>query len=281
MGKIIVCIDGSQYADKICDLSGWVSRNIKSEIALLHVVAPHYDFSAKSNLSGAIGLGAKSGLLKELTEIDEKRGRLEQQKGQLILSHASEYLANSHNISNIEILHRRGALNEVVFDLESQAELVIMGKKGESNTGLNLESIARNLSKPLLIVNKAAILPQQRFLIAYDGSKSAQKALDFVISSPLLQGLECHLLKICESSGKAEEILQDGQRQLSEAGFKVKTALRKGKVISNVIADYSKEFNIELLVMGAYGHSKIRNIILGSTTEAMIKKLDLPLLLIK
>jgi len=285
MGKIIACIDGSSHTDSVCDLSSWVASNTNLAVSLLHVAVPHADMEAKIDCSGTIGLGAKSGLLKELTEIDEAHGKMEQKKGQIMLEHANDELA-AKDIKKVEMLHRRGSLVETIEELESDAELIVMGKCGENTDdisgkiGVNLERVARAIHKPLLVATKN-VKPIIRFLIAYDGSPSSKKAVEYAVGNPLLKGLECHLLKVCEESGKAEAILKQAEDSLVGAGFTVHATLQKGKPVKAIVSDYIKKNDIDLLVIGAYGHSKIRSLILGSTTTALINKSNIPVLLFR
>ncbi|MDA0782137.1 MAG: universal stress protein [Rickettsiales bacterium] len=285
MGKIIACIDGSTHADSVCTLSSWVSGQSGFKISLLHVVAPHTEMEAKGNLSGSIGLGAKSELLEELTKIDEEHGRLELKKGRLMLDHAKEELENL-GISTPEILHRRGSLVEIIGELEADVEIIIMGKRGENHNnasnhlGSNLERVARSIHKPLLIAtdNPKDI---KRFIIAYDGSPSVKKALDYITNTPLLKGADCHLLKAGDDNAQTQAIIKEAEDKLKAASFNVHTHIQKGKQVENFVADYAAANDINLLVIGAYGHSKIRSLILGSTTTSIIRKSDIPVLLFR
>jgi nucleotide-binding universal stress UspA family protein len=47
------------------------------------------------------------------------------------------------------------------------------------------------------------------------------------------------------------------------------------------LANYQVEKNIDLMVMGAFGHSRIREILLGSFTAKMLEKTQRPLLLLR
>ena len=287
MGKIIACIDGSAHVDSVCTLTSWAAKKSKNEdVSVLHVIAPHSDRAATCNLSGAIGLGAKAGLLEELTEIDEERGKIEQKKGKLILNHAKEELAVK-GIKKVEILHRRGALVETITELEESADLIIIGKRGENASGAaahlgsNLERVARSLSKPLLVATRETVEPIKSFLISYDGGESTKKAVDYAINNPLLKGMDCHLLKANDDSEKAESVLKEAADKLKKAGFEVYTTVAKGKPVKTLIAEYVSKQHIDLLVIGAYGHSKIRNLFLGSTTTAVIHQSEVPVLLFR
>lgn len=284
MGKIIACIDGSAYADSVSQLGAWAHERTGLGVSLLHVVAPHAEV-IKADMSGQIGLGAKSALKEELAKLDEEHGKLELKKGQLMLDHAKEEMA-AKGIPHPEVLHRRGSLVETITELESEAELVVIGKRGEHHhaaphhLGSNLERVARAIHKPLLVAttNMQRI---EKFLIAYDGSSSANKAVDYTVSHPLLKGLECHLLKIGDAEPEAQALLEQAEDKFKVAGFTVHASLKQGKPVERVVADYVNAHGIQLLVIGAYGHSKIRSLILGSTTTALVRKTEIPLLLFR
>lgn len=284
MGKIIACIDGSAYADSVTHLSAWAHERTGLAISLLHVVAPHSEV-VKADMTGQIGLGAKANLLEELTKLDEEHGKLELRKGQLMLDHAKEELA-SKNITKPEILHRRGSLVETIVEMEADVALVVMGKRGEhhhaapDHLGSNLERVARAIHKPLLVATKT-VKPVSRFLIAYDGSPSAQKAVEYIAANPLLKGLECHLLKAGDKTSESEAMLKQAQDKLTAAGFTVQAAFISGKSVADAVASTIAEHAIDLLVIGAYGHAKLRSLILGSTTTALIRKSDVPVLLFR
>ncbi|MGY6631794.1 MAG: universal stress protein, partial [Wenzhouxiangella sp.] len=48
-----------------------------------------------------------------------------------------------------------------------------------------------------------------------------------------------------------------------------------------VINDQIGQLDLELLVMGAYGHSRIRHLIVGSTTTAVLRSCSIPVLLLR
>lgn len=285
MGKIIACIDGSAYADSVCALSAWAAERSGLSISLLHVIKPHSEAVTKSDLSGQIGFGANTSLLEKLSKLDEEHGKLEQEKGKLMLEHAKAELA-AKGISKPDMLHRRGSLVETLTEMENEMDLVVMGKRGEhadiapAHLSSNLERVARAIHKPLLIAIKD-VKPINRFLIAYDGSVSAQNAVEYISSNPLLTGLECYLLKVGDKTSEDETALQLAQNKLTSAGFTVNTMLVSNKSVTDAVASAITENAIDLLVIGAYGHSKIRSLILGSTTPMLIKNSNIPLLLFR
>ncbi len=285
---ILACVDGSVYADSVCAMAGWASRQLDAPVHLLHVQPPGSDYAAPTDLSGAIGLGAKSALLEKLTQVDEARGKLDQQKGKVILDHAREQLeVHLAQLSSdrVELLHRRGSLVETIAELERSTQLIILGKRGEHadfatlHLGSNLERVVRAAHTPILVAART-FNPIKRFVVAYDGGPSARKALDYLARHPLLQGLECHLLKVGAETQENQQSLQEAATKLRQGGLAVQTLLQQGHA-DDVIATYVKAHEMDLVVMGAYGHSHIRTLIIGSTTSNMLRSCPVPVLMFR
>lgn len=285
---ILACVDGSYYTDSVCAHAAWAAQRLQAPVQILHVQPTHNDYAAPRNLSGAIGLGEKSALLEKLTQVDEERGRLDQQKGKLILEHAKTELTNAGiggELTPITTLHRRGSLVETIAELDEHTQLILLGKRGEQadfatlHLGSNLERVVRSAQKPVMVAARG-FNPINRFVIAYDGGSSTRKALAYLVQSPLLRGLECHLLKVGADNADNRAQLADAERALQQAHFTVHTSLRQGNV-DEVLANYVKNEAIELLVMGAYGHTHIRTLIIGSTTSNMLRSCLVPVLMFR
>lgn len=282
--NILACIDGSVYTDSVTAHAAWASKRLSAPIQLLHIQAPSAESDSTSDLSGAIGLGVKSALLEKLTQLDEARAKLEQQKGKLILDHAKGLLADEH-VGEVSALHRRGSLVEAITELEDSAEMIVVGKRGESadfatlHLGSNLERVARAADKPVMVASRS-FTEINRFVIAYDGGPSTLKAIEYVLDNPLFQGLECHLLKVGTDNDANQRDLDKATAQLEAGGFTVNALLRQGDADA-VISEYVKSAEIDLLLMGAYGHSRIRTLIIGSTTSSMLRSCLIPVLMFR
>jgi nucleotide-binding universal stress UspA family protein len=280
---ILACVDGSLYADSVCGYAAWASPRLGAGVRLLHVQTPTATASP-TDLSGSIGLGARSRLLEELAQVDETRSKLDLQKGKLILAHAKEQLVTL-GVANIETLHRRGSLVETLAELDASAQLILLGKRGENaasaflHLGSNLERVVRAAHKPILVCPRA-FKAINRFVIAYDGGASTVKAVDSIASNPLLKGLECQLLHIGSKNTTIEHMMSEAALKLQQSGLSVHTQFMPGHPDEAIVA-YVEENGIDLLVMGAYGHSHIRTLIIGSTTSAMLRASHLPVLMFR
>jgi nucleotide-binding universal stress UspA family protein len=284
MAKILVCIDGSVYADNLCTHAAWVAKNINAEIDLLHVLRRPSDYEAPTDHTGVMGLEARSHLLDELTKMDEERGRLDQEKGKIILEHGAKILKEA-GVETINRIHRRGSLVETIQELEGSVDMVFMGKRGEHADrgsvylGSNLEKVARSIHKPLFIIS-AVVRPIKRFLIAYDGKSSVHKAIDYITGHPLLtKDVECHLLAV--DRGKGDIDTSEAEQTLREAGFTVIQKTEQNPHADQAISSYVVDNEIDLLIAGAYSHSRMVSLFLGSTTALLIKACKIPLLLFR
>jgi nucleotide-binding universal stress UspA family protein len=281
---ILTCVDGSLYTDSVCAHGAWASRRLGAPVRLLHVQAPDVRPDTPADYSGAIRADEMGSLLEKLAQVDEARGKLDQHKGWLIIEHAKEQLAAA-GAPPIETLHRRGSLVETITELESAAQLIVLGKRGEHadfaslHLGSNLERVVRAAHRPILVCSRS-FKDVRRFVIAYDGGASASKAVEYVASSALLGQLECHLLTIGNESEDTRAMLERAAATLRQRGFVVQTYIRPGQP-DTVIAAHIEAHDIGLLVMGAYGHSRIRNLIIGSTTSAMLRSCRIPVLLFR
>jgi nucleotide-binding universal stress UspA family protein len=281
---ILACVDGSHYTDSVCAHADWASRQLNVPIWLLHIQAPHGEQATVTDYSGSIGVGEVGALLEKLSLVDEARGTLDQHKGELILEHAKKQLAG-HGHTTLEAFHRRGSLVETLTELERSIHLIVLGKRGEHadfaklHLGSNLERVVRAARTPVLVCSRdfKAITS---FVIAYDGGQSAGKAVDYIAKSPLLKGLECHLLQIGQVNAETQRVLDIAAAPLKQNGFSVQTHIAQGRP-DEVIAAYIERNAIRLLAMGAYGHSRLRTLFIGSTTSAMLRSNHIPVLLFR
>ncbi|PLC48575.1 universal stress protein UspA [Pollutimonas subterranea] len=284
MSKILACVDASPYAMSVCDLTAWLASRLKSDIELLHVVQRKSAVASRHDYSGAIGLGVKSELLEELTRIEEAQGKLAVKSGRALLDAAQARVRTGAD-GNIELVHLHGGIIETILEREAETELVIMGKRGASSeyatahTGSKIERILRASKKPLVIAPQQFLHPEN-VVIAYDGGKSILRALEYVASSPLFDGMPIHLIMAGEEPEARRAELERALLTVGANGRKADWTLLPGAP-DKVIADYMADRPGSMLIMGAHGHSPLRTLIVGSTTTAVVRAVHAPILLVR
>ena len=135
----------------------------------------------------------------------------------------------------------------------------------------------RGSRRPVLVAARA-FRPIRRFLVAFDGSPSARKAVEHVAQSPLLKGLPCEILMVADKA--SDERLDRAAETLRAAGFAVEARLEPGEPDEVIAADVERD-DIDLVVMGAYGHSRIRAFLIGSTTSEIVRACLRPVLMVR
>lgn len=284
MSKLVAFIDGSIYSKSVCEHAAWLARETGLSLEVLHVLGRRETSSTPSDLSGSISLGARSSLLKELTELDEQRAQLAQKRGRLILNEAKSAL-NEAGVQSVSTRLRTGDILAAVEEYEDLAEMLVVGKRGEAadfarlHLGSNLERIVRSSRKPILVAARS-YKPIQKVLVAFDGGPSCHKAITYMAKSPLFADLACHLLLVGDDSDSNRRSLEAARKELEEASRIVTTERLQGQP-EKLIARAVENEAANLLVMGAYGHSRIRSLIIGSTTSEMIRSCLIPVLLFR
>lgn len=284
MSKIIALVDGSIYAESVCDHAAWIATRTGADVELLHVLGHRRGAGAPNNLSGSIALGARSSLLKDLSDRDVETAKVSQKSGRTILETAKAQL-EAAGMQNVTTRLRIGDIVEEVAEYEADSDLILIGKRGEAadfatlDLGSNLERIVRSSHKPVVVAARA-FTPVKRFLIAFDGGASSRKAVDHVATSPLFAGLACRLLTVGPDTPEIRDQLARATSTLEAAGHEVSSEIVQGPP-DLLIASAVETDDIGLLVMGAYGHSRIRSLIIGSTTAEMIRLCKIPVVLFR
>ncbi len=281
MSHVIACIDGSAAADTICDHAAWAARRLGAPLMLLHVLDEDR-YPSESNLSGNIGLGTREALLKELADLDARRNRLALEEGRALLEAARERLAAAGHTAPV-LRQRHGKLLDAVRELDDQTRLLVIGKQGTEHTGI--DRIGDNVEKLIRGVDRSVLLAVGPFrepaalMLAYDNSPSMRDGVRLIASSPLLRELPCHLVQV-NGSDRDREGADWAAGRLEENGHPVTVASLKGDVEAE-LHRYQEEHDLDLVVMGAYGHSRIREFLIGSTTDRLIRHARVPHLILR
>lgn len=281
--KILACIDGSRFSEAVCDYAAWISQRVGAPLQLLHNIEQQSS-AALTDLSGAIGMGSREVLMKELTEIEEQRSRLMLEQGKLMLDTARRRV-EAAGVEAPIVKQRHGSLTESLIDLEDEIRVLVLGIRGEEHDsddrhlGAHLEASIRALHRPILVVNSEFKEPE-RIMLAYDGSDASGKALQMLAKSPLFKGIPVHLVTVGEDPADAGILQRAATETLKQAGHDVTAVTLDGRP-SDVLCRYQAEHDIDLTLMGAFSHTRLRELVLGSLTAKVLLGANQPLLLLR
>ena len=280
---VLAAIDRSPFAEGVCEYAAWAAKALDASLTFIHVVE-HHTQAVRPDLAGNLGLGTREHLLEELANVDEQRAKIAREQGRLLLE-AAKTRAEKAGVAELESVQRNGTLIETLADQEQALRLLVIGKRGETthlangHVGANLERVAREMHRPILMVPREFTLPQ-KVMMAFDGSATAHKSIEMVAKSPLFKGLECHVVLVGTETAENRLQLAWALKALRDEQHIVKGAIHAGDV-EETLRHYQQDHKIDMLVMGAYGHSRIRRLLLGSTTTTMLCKTQVPVLILR
>ncbi|OAI01331.1 universal stress protein [Methylomonas methanica] len=281
---VLAGIDGSSLTNAVCDYAAWIAQKVDAPLKLLHSIDHHPEATDHSDLTGNIGVDSRDHLMDQLTQLEQQRSKLRLQQGKQLLQAARERVMQAGALDPITN-QRHGSLVESLIELENDLRVLVIGVRGKvhdnqpDKIGAKLESIIRSLHKPILVVNAEFKAPE-RIMLAYDGSQAAEKALDMVANSPLYKGLVCHLVCVSKDEGRGQ-LLEMAANKLQLAGGIEVIAKKLIGIPEQVLSEYQGQKGIDMTVMGAFGHTRIHDWLLGSFTVKMLTNSRSPLLLLR
>ncbi len=284
VNKVLAFIDGSDYAKSVCDHAAWIATRTDASIEVMHVLGRRDVADDNIDLSGTIGLGARTALLEELAELDTQKAKVLQKRGRALLEGARNRLTTA-GVTQVDSKLRHGEIAETALSYHDQIELIVIGKRGEAadfdalHLGSNLERVARAVKTPILVASRA-FNPIKRFVVAFDGGKSILKGIQHIADNPVFNDLHCHLLCVGTPTNDVASKVESSAELLRAKGYSVSTEMCSGQPEVE-IARGIKDEDADLLIMGAFGHSRIRQLIIGSTTTEMIRSCFVPVMLFR
>jgi nucleotide-binding universal stress UspA family protein len=281
--RILACVDVSVYAESVVDHAVFAASRLGGSIGLLHVIG-RKERGELYDVGGVLGPDAGAVLHARILEADALSARLAAERGRALVE-AMRRRAAAQGISDVTTTVREGSLVDIVVELEADAGLVVLGKRGANadfarlHLGSALERVVRASIRPVLVASRV-FHGITRVLVADDGGPSAARAIDALADSPLVDGLVVTLVTVGHDDAATAGRLEAAARRLSARVAAVEISRPSGDPETAII-DEVRRFRADLVVMGAYGHSRIRQLVVGSTTSAVIRGCLVPVLLFR
>jgi nucleotide-binding universal stress UspA family protein len=282
--KVLACVDQSHFADTVTDAAAWAARRMTAPLELLHILDREARVVSGADHSGTIGVNAQQTLLTELSDEDEARSKAAREAGRIFLNRLRER-ALSRGVEGPDVRLRYGDLEETLVEAQDAVRLFVLGRRGESaettqrDLGRNVERMVRALSRPILAVTDDFTEPE-RVMIAFDGGAMTRRGVEMLARTPLFQDLPVDVVMSGKPRRDAEKQLDWARQTLAVADYDVKTAMIPGDT-ERVIARYIHDQGIDMLLMGAYGHSPLRSLLFGSKTDDLLRSAKVPTLLLR
>jgi nucleotide-binding universal stress UspA family protein len=167
------------------------------------------------------------------------------------------------------------------------ADLIVIGQNNPSELSPSVmndfpEYLILHSGRPVLVVPYAGDFTTfgRRPLIAWDGGHSATRAITDAI--PLLKMADLVQLVIINPPDQdhGEQPGADIATYLARHGVKLEVSTHVTKVdVGNALLSISADLNSDLIIMGGYGHSRFREMIMGGATRTILESMTVPVLL--
>jgi nucleotide-binding universal stress UspA family protein len=274
--NILLALDGSEHSQAALRYALWLAGRFRAHISGLHVIdivsveGPFFQ-----DLSGAFGF-------EPYLDVAGKVRQALHDRGQFILQEFTTTCCEQGISCETELV--TGIVANEICERARTTDLVVIGHRGvneQFSTGLlggTAESITRKSPRPVFMT-PMQFQPINKPLLAYDGSSRASTVMHSAAEFCSALHLSLTVLTVShrEKSGE-EKLLEEARHYLNLYDLKPTLLSVTGHAYQRII-EYLKEQGHDLLFIGAYGHSRIIEMVLGSTTEYVLRNASCPVFL--
>ncbi len=273
---ILVGLDGSEHSRTATRYALWLGRRFEARVVGLHVVdIVSIEGSFFHDISGSLGF-------EPYLDFSTKMREVLQERGEALL----EEFRNEAGAADVpyETVLGIGIVPNEICERARTADLVVIGHRGineKFSTGLlggSAESVTRKSPKPVWVCS-TEFREVSRPLLAYDGSQRASAALAAAADFCSQLRLPLTVLHVNKDAVQGRKTLDEARRYLDSYSLEVTDELEEAGHAPEHIAEFIGDRQHDLLFIGAYGHSRIVEMVLGSTTEYVLRNSHCPVFL--
>jgi nucleotide-binding universal stress UspA family protein len=187
----------------------------------------------------------------------------------------SEWRASEEDVAEVVPVHAR------------YADLVVVGQPNEADASGVEPDFAERLvlaaGRPVLLIPYAGNFPEigKRALVAWNASREAARAVTDAI--PLLrEAQEVHVIAFNPDAAAHGQVPgADIGLYLARHGIKVNVSQQSAEDVDvgNQLLSRAADLDVDLIVMGAYGHSRMKELVLGGVTRTIFGSMTVPVLM--
>ncbi len=165
-------------------------------------------------------------------------------------------------------------------------DLAIVGQAEPEKSaveGMIVEAALFESGRPVIVVPyiQKAPLQLKRVMVTWDGGRASARAI--ADAMPLLERAErVEVVIVANERGKQDEIAgADMARHLARHGLnvEVKRTIAGDIDVADVILSHAADASTDFIVMGGYGHSRLREFVLGGVTRGILRSMTAPVLM--
>lgn len=268
---LLVIVDNDPACASRLDIARRLAETHDAHLTGLHVM-PH-PFIVYADMTAPLALEVEQ--RRELEAAARRAEALFRERMRGTTAHTEWRLAEGH-VLDVATVHAR------------YADLIITGQGidiGQASGALEAlpAHLALAVGRPVLIVPRYGTFPTagDNVLVAWNGSREATRAVHDAL--PILQAAKLVTVLSIDPEETGDPRLPGGDiaLHLSRHGAPVQTTVLKGSdvAVGELLLSYAADHGNDLIVMGAYGHTRLREMILGGATRNLLRSMTVPVLL--
>jgi len=269
---LAVAYNGSKNSDAAVDLALQMCRKYGAALTGLYAANP-------VRFEGNVERWISADLMKTLKSAETEVTRSIEAKFR-------ERIGAAHLSEPAEFLTEEGQANVVLARQARYHDVLLMGQFSaptDSRLPIRAEDLVMRTGRPLLIVpHSYEVRPFQEYaVVGWDGSRPAARALSDAMqileTKKRLDVVTVRGSREPANPGRAAAVIRNLQRHGIDARHINLTASREG--VGATLLDYCKENAPDIMVMGAYGHTKLREDLFGGVTRHVLETMTVPVMM--
>lgn len=174
-----------------------------------------------------------------------------------------------------------GVIHHCIVEASELADLIVLGRGGEHSAwleglvGSTTEAVARRAKTPVLVTGTDQ-LSDGPLVVAYDGSAFAKEALKN--AATMASAWQTSLAVLSIGGAEADAAQVEAKAYLTDHPGATEY-MRKDGPPGEAIVALARDLHAGAIVMGAYGHAKVLELVTGSTTAYTLNHATCPVLL--
>jgi nucleotide-binding universal stress UspA family protein len=272
---ILVATDGSDHSRSAARYAVSIGQRYHAALKAIHVIdIKLLEGPFLRDISASMGIDPAANYQQNIASILEKRGEAG-------LAVVSQMCAEPGLACETQLV--TGTVVRSICDEARSADLLAIGQHGEHAAwadgllGSTVDSVVRRAEVPVLVAG----MEYEEFshvLAAYDGSDAALKALKVAATLCTEWPLPATVVTGANDDAASERLLDEARRYLDAYRLDARFEVVGGEPAEAII-ECAAKVDANLIVMGAEAHTRVRQLILGSTTSHVIHHSPVPVLL--
>jgi len=291
---VLVCLDASEAGEGRLRLAAGIAREHKAHLAAAYLMSEFATTDVAVYGPGAIGIGIAGAPVAHVGEGSGARSNFDQGRetpqhvllAETIENRFRETLQLDRIVGDWH-LFAPGEVGELI-ELAMATDLVIVGQhqpEAPASAEFRPEQVVVACGRPLLVVPYAGTFSSigKRVLVAWDGTREATRAIHDAL--PLIASADA--VTVISVAGRKSDVerrhpsLDRIIHHLERHGLAARAQedVRDGVMVSDMLLSRASDLGADLIVVGAYYHSRFREAVLGGVSRELLDHMTVPVLM--